>query len=142
MNAQEVANKFDLSVDTLRYYEKIGVIPPVNRLENGYRDYQDQDLNWIYLVKNLRKAGMSIESLKNFCQIAQDRRNGLIEDGEQQQKQILIDQLSRVDEELAEIQRARNLLAYKIDTFDDHVAKIQAEGFVESSLEKLWEVKH
>lgn len=66
MNAQEVANKFDLSVDTLRYYEKIGVIPPVNRLENGYRDYQDQDLNWIYLVKNLRKAGMSIESLKTF----------------------------------------------------------------------------
>ncbi|HCZ6347574.1 TPA: MerR family transcriptional regulator, partial [Staphylococcus aureus] len=63
MKTKEVVALMNISQDTLRYYEKVGVIPPVNRDENGYRIYNDNDLNWIYLVKNLRNAGVSIESL-------------------------------------------------------------------------------
>lgn len=61
MKTKEVVALMNISQDTLRYYEKVGVIPPVNRDENGYRIYNDNDLNWIYLVKNLRNAGVSIE---------------------------------------------------------------------------------
>lgn len=73
MNIKKAAEMFDLSTDTLRYYERVGVIPPVNRNESGYRDYQIRDLNWIYLAKNLRLAGLSIESMIEFAQLSQLR---------------------------------------------------------------------
>ncbi|OUZ37246.1 MerR family transcriptional regulator [Enterococcus sp. 8E11_MSG4843] len=53
MNIKKVAEMFDLSVDTRRYYERVGVVPPVHRNESGYRDYTTNDLNWTYLAKNL-----------------------------------------------------------------------------------------
>ncbi|EVB11894.1 MerR family transcriptional regulator, partial [Staphylococcus aureus] len=86
MKTKEVVALMNISQDTLRYYEKVGVIPPVNRDENGYRIYNDSDLNWIYLVKNLRNAGVSIESLIEFCRLAQLPKNKNIQT---QQKQIL-----------------------------------------------------
>lgn len=46
MNISAVSKKFDLTPDTLRYYEREGLIPPVNRNESGYRDYTNYDLNW------------------------------------------------------------------------------------------------
>lgn len=51
MNTKEVVEFMGLSQDTLRYYEKVGAIPTVERNQNGYRDYRTNDLNWIYLVK-------------------------------------------------------------------------------------------
>ncbi|HGZ7157936.1 TPA: MerR family transcriptional regulator, partial [Staphylococcus aureus] len=90
MKTKEVVALMNISQDTLRYYEKVGVIPPVNRDENGYRIYNDSDLNWIYLVKNLRNAGVSIESLIEFCRLAQLPKNKNIQT---QQKQILNKQL-------------------------------------------------
>lgn len=86
MKTKEVVALMNISQDTLRYYEKVGVIPLVNRDENGYRIYNDSDLNWIYLVKNLRNAGVSIESLIEFCRLAQLPKN---ENIQTQQKQIL-----------------------------------------------------
>ncbi|MFS7003965.1 MerR family transcriptional regulator [Carnobacterium maltaromaticum] len=139
MNSKEVSELFNLSIDTLRYYEKAGVIPPVTRSENGYRDYQIRDLNWIYLAKTLRKAGMSIDSLQEFARLAQlhDAAN---ENVEIKQKQILIDQLEAVDEKLEEIQQARDLLAYKVKTYDDHIAKFKNGELLEKNSEKLWEL--
>lgn len=86
MKTKEVVALKNISQDTLRYYEKVGVVPPVNRDENGYRIYNDSDLNWIYLVKNVRNAGVSIESLIEFCRLAQFPKN---ENIQTQQKQIL-----------------------------------------------------
>ncbi|MFS7424149.1 MerR family transcriptional regulator [Carnobacterium maltaromaticum] len=139
MNSKEVSELFNLSIDTLRYYEKAGVIPPVTRSENGYRDYQIRDLNWIYLAKTLRKAGMSIDSLQEFARLAQlhDATN---ENVEIKQKQILIDQLEAVDEKLEEMQQARDLLAYKVKTYDDHIAKFKNGELLEKNSEKLWEL--
>ncbi|MEJ7532630.1 MerR family transcriptional regulator, partial [Staphylococcus hominis] len=71
MNTKEVVELMDISQDTLRYYEKVGVIPPVERDKNGYRIYQMKDLNWIYLVKHLRQAGVTIELLVEFCRLGQ-----------------------------------------------------------------------
>lgn len=45
MNIKQAADMFGLTVDTLRYYERVGVIPPVHRNESGYRDYKTSDLN-------------------------------------------------------------------------------------------------
>lgn len=139
MNSKEVSELFNLSIDTLRYYEKAGVIPPVTRSENGYRDYQIRDLNWIYLAKTLRKAGMSIDSLQEFARLAQ-LHDAVNENVEIKQKQILIDQLEAVDEKLEEMQQARDLLAYKVKTYDDHIAKFKNGELLEKNSEKLWEL--
>ena len=133
-----LSNAYDLSVDILRYYERVGVIPPVGRNENGYREYDTNDLNWIYLAKNLRNAGLSVESLIEFAHLAQLRETQNVEEA---QKQILADQLEELDKKLAEMQEVRNLLLYKIDTYDDHIAKFKAGELTPDKVEKLWEKK-
>lgn len=138
MKTKEVVALMNISQDTLRYYEKVGVIPPVNRDENGYRIYNDSDLNWIYLVKNLRNAGVSIELLIEFCRLAQLPKN---ENIQAQQKQILNKQLEELNENLKTIHDARDLLQYKIDNYDNHIAKINASDNYDDNVERLWERK-
>ena len=138
MNIKKAAEMFDLSVDTLRYYERVGVIPPIHRNSSGYRDYTTNDLNWIYLAKNLRNAGLSVESLIEFVKLAQLRG---IQDVEEVQKQILFDQLEELDEKIGEMQKVRDLLVYKIETYDDHIAKFKAGEITPDKVEKLWERK-
>lgn len=138
MNIKKAAEMFDLSVDTLRYYERVGVIPPVHRNSSGYRDYTTLDLNWIYLAKSLRNAGLSVESLIEFVKLAQLRG---IQDVEEVQKQILFDQLEELDEKIGEMQKVRDLLVYKIETYDDHIAKFKAGEITPDKVEKLWERK-
>lgn len=138
MNIKKAAEMFDLTIDTLRYYERVGVIPPIHRNKSGYRDYQTNDLNWVYLAKNLRNAGLSIESLIEFAQLAQLRKTHHVEDA---QKQILADQLEELDRKLAEMQEVRDLLVYKIESYDDHIAKFKAGEMTPDKVEKLWERK-
>lgn len=138
MNIKKAAEMFDLSVDTLRYYERVGVIPPIHRNSSGYRDYTTIDLNWIYLAKSLRNAGLSVESLIEFVKLAQLRG---IQDVEEVQKQILFDQLEELDEKIGEMQKVRDLLVYKIETYDDHIAKFKAGEITPDKVEKLWERK-
>ena len=66
MTISEVSNKYNLSAETLRYYERVCVIPPVNRNENGIRDYTEVDCNWVNFIKCMRDAGLSIESLIEY----------------------------------------------------------------------------
>lgn len=60
MNIKEVSQKTALTADTLRYYEKIGLIPPIPRTSSGIRDYNQNQLQWILFAKDLRQAGLSI----------------------------------------------------------------------------------
>ncbi|EAD1455387.1 MerR family transcriptional regulator [Listeria monocytogenes] len=135
MNIKQAADMFGLTVDTLRYYERVGVIPPVHRNESGYRDYKTSDLNWVYLVKNLRNAGLSVESLIEFATLAQLRETQNVEAA---QKQVLVDQLKELDEKLAEMKKVRELLAYKIDSYDSHIAQFKAGELNADNVEKLW----
>jgi len=139
MNSKQVAEMFDLSIDTLRYYERIGVIPPVTRDKNRYRNYQTNDLNWIYLAKSLRSAGLSIESLIEFATLA-----GLSEtqNVDEAQKQILVEQLKEIEKNIEKMNEVRALLQYKIDTYDDHMSKFKSGELTQDNVEKLWDMKH
>ncbi|EGO7732018.1 MerR family transcriptional regulator [Enterococcus faecalis] len=138
MNIKQAAEMFNLTVDTLRYYERVGIIPPVSRNSSGYRDYKTKDLNWVYLVKNLRNAGLSIESLIEFSTLAQLRDKQNVEDA---QKHILKEQLVELDKKLEEMQQTRELLVYKIETYEDHIAKFKVGELDPDKVEKLWERK-
>ena len=63
MKIAEVSEKYGLSVDTLRYYERVGLIPPVNRNEGGIRDYNELDLRRVDFIKCMRGAGLPVEVL-------------------------------------------------------------------------------
>lgn len=139
MNSKQVAEMFDLSIDTLRYYEKIGVIPPVTRDKNGYRNYQTSDLNWIFLVKSLRSAGLSIESLIEFASLARLRETKNVEEA---QKQILVDQLEEIEKNIEKMKEVRSLLQYKIDTYDVHIRQFKSGELTKDNVEKLWEMKY
>ena len=63
MTIAEVSRRYAISADTLRYYERIGLIPPVPRNKSGIRDYDEESCRWIELMKCMRAAGVGIEAL-------------------------------------------------------------------------------
>lgn len=69
MTITEVSKKFELSQDTLRYYERIGLIPPVNRNKSGIRDYLEEDCKWVEFIKCMRGAGLPIEVLIEYVNL-------------------------------------------------------------------------
>ena len=64
MKINEVSKKFNISIDTLRYYEKIGLIEPIKR-ENGILNYQKEDLENIEFIICMKEAGLTIQAIKN-----------------------------------------------------------------------------
>ncbi|MGC6770273.1 MerR family transcriptional regulator [Enterococcus sp. LJL51] len=137
MNIKQAAEMFDLTVEAIRYYERVGVIPPVKRDKNGYRVFTKRDLNWIFLAKSLRNAGLSIESLIEFASLSQ-----LEGDERLAQKDILKEQLNELDEKITEMTKVRELLQYKIETYDDHIAKFRTGNLSDDEIEELWKMKH
>lgn len=73
LSIQQVSQQTGLSIDTLRYYERIGLIEPVERASSGHRRYKQRDLEWIHLLIDLRETGMPIAQMVHFSQL---RRQG------------------------------------------------------------------
>lgn len=69
MKIAQVSEKFDISPDTLRYYERIGLIPGINRKAGGVRDYTEEDCGWVEFIKCMRSAGLSIEVLIEYVNL-------------------------------------------------------------------------
>ena len=70
---QQVADITGLSIDTLRYYERIGLLEPVSRASSGHRRYKQRDIDWIGLIINLRETGMPLAQIHHFAEL---RRQG------------------------------------------------------------------
>ena len=118
MRIAEVAEKYDLSADTLRYYERIGLLRPVRRNASGVRDYSDEDCARISFVKCMRGANVSIEALIEYMQLF-DEGDATLE----ARRQILIEQRDAARERLARIQEGLDRLDYKIAHYDELIAK-------------------
>ena len=69
MTMKTVCDMFKLSADTLRYYERIGVIPPVQRTSGGIRKYADEDISWIQNAICLRDAGVPLEMIAEYVRL-------------------------------------------------------------------------
>lgn len=97
MTIAEVSRKYDLSPDTLRYYERIGLIPTVPRSKSGIRDYDEKSCQWIEMMKCMRKAGVQIEALVEYVKLFQEG-DATIE----ARKEILLEQRERMEQKMAE----------------------------------------
>jgi DNA-binding transcriptional MerR regulator len=101
-----------LSIDTLRYYERIGLVDPPARDSGGRRSYSDDDLGWLAFVTRLRTTGMPIRMMREFAQL---RHGGDLTAG--RRKQILVEHRNDVRARVAELQTCLEVLDYKIDHY-------------------------
>ena len=127
MKIAEVSEKHGLSVDTLRYYERVGLIPPVNRNDGGIRDYNELDLRRVDFIKCMRSAGLPVEVLIEYV--------GLVQQGDktiEARKEILIEQRKLLVDRMNEMQKTLDILEHKIEVYEKAVLKkekqiVQAE---------------
>lgn len=118
MKISEVSEQSGLSADTLRYYEKIGLLPPVNRTESGIRDFSELDLRRVDFIKCMRNAGLPIEVLIEYYALVQQGDVTI-----EARKQILQEQRTQLQARMAEMQKTLDLLNYKIDVYEKAVLK-------------------
>lgn len=116
MTIAEASKKYDISADTLRYYERIGLIPPVPRTKSGIRDYDEASCGWIQLMKCMRKAGVQIEALIEYVALYQQG-----EETARARKAILEEQREQLRMRLEEMQESLHLLDKKIQHYEEIV---------------------
>ena len=120
MTIAEVADQHGLSTDTLRYYERIGLIPPVPRTKSGIRDYGERDSRIVGFVKCMRGAGVAVEALVEFIALVQKG-----DSTRQARKAILQNQRTFLEARVTEMQEALDKLNFKIANYD--TAFLEAE---------------
>lgn len=116
MTIAEVSKQYHLSADTLRYYERIGLIPPVGRTSGGIRDYTEEDCRWIEFAKCMRSAGLAIESLVEYVALFQQGDETI-----PARKQILMEQREDLIQRIQEMQSTLQRLNYKIERYEQTV---------------------
>lgn len=116
MTIKEVSIKYEISADTLRYYERIGLIPTVNRKDNGIRDYTEEDCNWVEFIKCMRSAGISIEALIEYVTLYQQGTSTIAA-----RKSILIDERKKLTNRINEMQATLDRLNMKIDSYEERM---------------------
>ncbi|WP_373485297.1 MerR family transcriptional regulator [Acetobacterium malicum] len=113
MTITEVSKKYDISQDTLRYYERIGLIPAVNRTKGGMRDYSEESCAWIELAKCMRSAGIPIEALIEYCALAQQGDQTITA-----RKELLVEERTKLLEKMEDMKKTLDKLNYKIDRYE------------------------
>jgi DNA-binding transcriptional MerR regulator len=122
MKIAEVSEQYDISSDTLRYYERIGLIPPVNRNGSGMRDYNELDLRRVEFIKCMRSAGLPIEVLIEYV--------GLVQQGDrtiEARKEILKEQRELLVSKMKEMQITLDILNHKIEVYENALLKKEQE---------------
>lgn len=116
MTIKEVSEKFNVSQDTLRYYERVGMIPPVGRTAAGIRDYQDVDLGWVELALCMRSAGLPIEAMIEYVKLCQEGDATI-----QARLQLLQDQMEVLVEQQKKTKETMKRLSFKISRYKEAV---------------------
>ena len=122
MKIAAVSEQYGISADTLRYYERIGLIPPVNRNGSGIRDYTELDIRRVEFAKCMRSAGLPVEVLIDYI--------GLVQQGDQTieaRKEILMEQRELLVARMAQMQKTLDILDHKIEVYEKAVLKKEKE---------------
>ena len=113
MTIKEVSEKYNISPETIRYYERVGAIPPVTRTAGGIRNFSEEDIGWLSLAKCMRGAGLPIEILIQYLKLYQEGDSTIPARYEllKEQRDVLLEQRKRLDETL-------DRLNYKIARYE------------------------
>ncbi|WP_083512103.1 MerR family transcriptional regulator [Amphibacillus sediminis] len=118
LSTKEVTEKYNISMHTLRYYEKEGLLPKIKRDRNGSRQYSETDLEWLVLIRCMRAAGMSIKYIKHYAQLCEQGASTISERAAimLMQKEILNQQKQKIDDHLA-------IIDWKLKCYQEKSAK-------------------
>ena len=116
MTIAEVGKKYNLTPDTIRYYEKEGLIPKVPRNKSGIRNFNEESCRWIEFVKCMRNAGLSIEVLSKYVNLMQQGHDTVKE-----RRQLMIDQREILLEKQKDINATIDRINHKIELYDEIV---------------------
>jgi DNA-binding transcriptional MerR regulator len=122
MKIAEVSERYHISSDTLRYYERVGLFPPVNRNKSGTRDYNEIGLKRVEFIKCMRSAGLPVEVLIKYVDLDQQGDQTI-----EARKEILKEQRKILATKIAEFQKTLDLLDYKIAGDEKVVLKREKE---------------
>lgn len=114
MTITEVSKIYNLTPDTLRYYERIGLIPTVHRNKRGVRDYTQEDCNWVEFIKCMRGAGLPIEVLIDYVSMFQEGDSTI-----EARKELLMDQRKVLSDKIEEMKKILERLDYKIGLYEN-----------------------
>jgi DNA-binding transcriptional MerR regulator len=109
----EAAHQSGLSIDTLRYYERIELIDPPARDSGGRRAYSDEDLAWLAFLTKLRTTGMPIRLMREYAKL---RHLGIGTSG--RRRQILVEHRTDVLTRITELQGCLEVLNWKISNYE------------------------
>ncbi|URN93767.1 MAG: MerR family transcriptional regulator [Candidatus Pristimantibacillus lignocellulolyticus] len=112
----EVSKTFDLTQDTLRYYEKVGLIPRVNRNSKGIRHYTEDDCRWVDFIKCMRNSGLPVATLIEYVRLYQQGDESI-----PTRKNLLIEQRNQLALKMKEMKKVFERLNGKIDTYEQTI---------------------
>jgi DNA-binding transcriptional MerR regulator len=127
MKIQEVSEKYSLSADTLRYYERVGLIPPVTRTLSGIRDYSDVDMLRVEFIKCMRSAGLPIEVLIEYMALLLEG-----DDTIEARKDILKEQREQLLARMEEMQKTLDILNHKIQVYEGKILETEKKIKIEA----------
>lgn len=122
MTIAEASKKFNLTTDTLRYYERIGLIPSVNRTSGGIRNYTEEDCRWVEFIKCMRSAGLPVDVLIEYVHLFQQGDSTA-----EARKLLLIEQRRVLTEKMEEISKTLERLDIKIERYEKAVTPAENE---------------
>ena len=122
MTIKEVSEKTGVSIDNLRYYEKIGLIPAVPRTASGIRDYDENAISWVEFILRFKKGGMSLEMIRRYVALALQG-----EETKPERKELLLAAKADLTRKLEQMQESLDVIDYKLDTYDQKCGPITAE---------------
>lgn len=122
MTIKEASERTGISIDNLRYYERIGLIPKVPRTESGIRDYDEFTIQWIEFAMRFKKAGVSLEATREYIQLALQG-----ESTKDARQDILFETKIRLEKKLHDIQETLDVINFKIDNYGNKCEPITNE---------------
>jgi len=122
MTIAEVARKYGLTADTLRYYERVGLLPDVQRTPGGIRDYSEEDCRWVAYIKCMRSAGVSVETLIEYVKLFHQGAETI-----HARKKLLLEQREQIVARINEMNEVLAKLDWKLDGYEERMLKFEEE---------------
>lgn len=122
MTIKEAAERTGISIDNLRYYERIGLIPPIPRNKSGIRDYDERAISWIEFVMKFKKSGASLESIIEYLKLA-----GSKDDTKEARREILLEVKENLTSQIERLRECLHNVEFKINNYYDLCEPITRE---------------
>lgn len=120
MTIAEVAKKYGLTPDTLRYYERIGLLPNIVRTTGGVRNYSEEDCRWVEYIKCMRSAGVSVETLVEYVTLFHRGKETI-----PARKKLLLEQREQIVARIRELNDILARLDWKLDGYEERMLKCE-----------------